>query len=386
MRRLAAGPGSPGQSPLTWFRERRRFDALDGLRAVSIALVLWHHVPRYPPGHFSHVLQENGRYGVSLFFIISGFLICTLLLREQRLNGSVSLGKFYGRRACRLLPLYYATLAVQAALVYLFHQYSPENRALFALKLPSYLFYFSNWLATSTAGPFFCAWSLAVEEQFYLVFGFLMAFAPRRWIIRGVFAAFLLKAAIYAAFGNVDVGSTALRVLFSYQEPVLLGVLSAFALDMPSVHAVARRCLTWRGAPALLAAALAAALALHPMSGQSFWDAQLLYLGMTLFVASLVLAPRTSVLDHPLLVQVGRVSYGIYLLHMFVLSSVKRLLGASSPVLCFSVTALVVVLIASASHRWFESPLIERGRRHFSPATPRTPIQAAPPRPTVPSA
>ena len=145
----------PSPQSFDAFRAQSYFDALDGLRAISILLVLFHHVPRYPVQHFLHTLQENGRYGVAFFFVISGFLICTLFLREEQKTGRIDLWKFYGRRALRLLPLYYVALCLQAVLVFGLRQYTPENQALFVEKLPAYLFYYSNWLATATQGPFF---------------------------------------------------------------------------------------------------------------------------------------------------------------------------------------------------------------------------------------
>src|SRR5207247_11158705 len=95
------------------------------------------------------MLEEDGRYGVAFFFVISGFLICTLFLREEEKTGKIDLWKFYGRRALRLLPLYYAALSLQAILVFALKQYTPENQALFVEKMPAYLFYYSNWLARS---------------------------------------------------------------------------------------------------------------------------------------------------------------------------------------------------------------------------------------------
>ena len=140
------------------FQTHSYFDSLDGLRAISIMLVLLHHAGYFAPGHPLHTIQENGRYGVGFFFLISGFLICSLFLREQARTGGIALWKFYGRRAVRLLPLYYAVLLLQAALVFFLHQYSPENQQLFREKLPSYLFYYSNWLPTATVAEPQSSW------------------------------------------------------------------------------------------------------------------------------------------------------------------------------------------------------------------------------------
>src|SRR5690348_14314667 len=327
------------------FQTSSYFNALDGLRAVSILLVLLHHVPRYPAQHVLHTLQENGRYGVSFFFVISGFLICTLFLREERRTGRIALWKFYGRRALRLLPLYYGVLCLQALLVFGLKQYTPENQALFVEKLPSYLFYYSNWLATATQGPFFQAWSLAVEEQFYLVFGLLLLFASRRLVIGAALAALLIKFSVYSAFGNVDVGSTFWRVVFSYQEPILFGVLAAFVLNCRSYYEFCARWLGHPWLPAGLGAGTAVWIVVHALQTQSSWDAQLFYLLMTLILTSLVVRPTTIAPGGRFMVHVGKISYGIYLLHMFIISAVKKLPGGTSPVLCFLLSSSAVIVV-----------------------------------------
>src|SRR5882672_6045500 len=93
------------------FQKAKYFPLLDGLRAVSIVGVVWHHAGGAL--HFSGPLSR-GYHGVSLFFVISGFLITTLLLRERSRTGAISLRKFYLRRALRIFPLYYAVLALYA--------------------------------------------------------------------------------------------------------------------------------------------------------------------------------------------------------------------------------------------------------------------------------
>src|SRR2546421_12834986 len=82
------------------------FPSLDGLRAISILAVIWYHVPELRP------IWATGFLGVHLFFVISGFLITTLLLREKAATGSISLKKFYIRRTLRIFPAYYLTLGL----------------------------------------------------------------------------------------------------------------------------------------------------------------------------------------------------------------------------------------------------------------------------------
>lgn len=374
---------SSGRQSFETFKSRGYFDALDGLRAVSILMVIFHHVTRYPTQHLLHTLQENGRYGVAFFFVISGFLICTLFLREEERNGRIDLWKFYGRRALRLLPLYYAALLLQAIIIFVFHQYTPENQQLFRDKLPAYLFYYSNWLATATQGPFFQSWSLAVEEQFYLVFGLLLFFA-RRWLVAvSVAVALCLKFCVFTIFGNVDVGSTFCRVVFSYQEPILFGVLVALAVNRRPYYDAFARWLGHRWVSVGLGAALAAWLFWHPMETQRSWDAQLLYLLMSLVLICLVVRPVTPMMGNRFLVQVGKISYGIYLLHMFVICVVKKIPGGDSPAFCFLLSAIAVITWASLVYTYFEHPIINYYKRKLSPdkakAAPR-PAATHPPR------
>ncbi len=355
--------------PFGAFQEASYFPALDGLRAVSIFLVLLHHVPPFRPGLLS-TLQENGRYGVSFFFVISGFLICTLFLREKEKTGRIDLLKFYGRRALRLLPLYYVTLALQAVLVFVLKQYTPENQELFRGKLPAYLFYYSNWLASATQGPFFCAWSLAVEEQFYLGFGLLLRFARHRLVIGLALAALFTKAAAHGLFGPLDTGSALWRVIFSYQESILLGVLLAFVLARRWWYDVCVRGLRSPWILPCLAAGLVAWLCAHAMRTQSSLDAQALYLLMTLIVAGVVIRPVTPGLCGAIMTHVGRISYGIYLLHMFVISLVKKLPGGTNPAVCLLLSTVAVIAVASVVYRYLELPIIRFYKNKLTPSRP----------------
>ncbi len=370
----------------TTFRRRSYFGALDGLRAISILLVLLHHTADLSAGNRLVTLQENGRYGVGFFFVISGFLICTLFLREEHQTGGINLWKFYGRRTLRLLPLYYAALALQILLVFGLHQYSIENQQLFRDKLPSYLFYFSNLLPNSTQAPFFCSWSLAVEEQFYIIFGLLLFLCNRRLVISVVLAALLVKFAVYQIFGAVDADSALWRVIFSYREPILMGVLAAFLLDEASRHQRVVQLLGPSWVPVALCCLTAFWLFFHRMRHESFWDSQLLYVLMTLTLVSVVIRPHNWGLENPLLRHIGKISYGIYLLHMFVLSSVRKLPGGTDPVMCFALTSMVSIAVAALVYQFFEKPIIDFYKRRLSSTKPLPPNEptVVPPSPASP--
>jgi peptidoglycan/LPS O-acetylase OafA/YrhL len=338
------------------------FPGLDGLRALAILAVIFHHIVRVA-GDPLHALYENGRYGVSLFFLVSGYLICTLFLREERDHGRISLKGFYARRAIRLFPLYYLMLAVQAAVVFGTDFYQPASVVLFAEKLPAYLFYYSNLLATSTDGPFFFAWSLAVEEQFYLWFGLAIVFLSRRALLAVVSVALVVKLGCYILFGPLDAQSSFYRVVFSYREPLLVGVLLAFALNRRHWYEriaapLARPWVGWS-----LAALTVGFLALHPMRSATHWDGLLLLAAMTLITAAVIVRPRVPVLDHGLVAHYGKVSYGIYLMHAFVIAAVERLLPANQLGIQFLVVAVVTGGCAMVSFALFENPIIQHFRR-----------------------
>jgi peptidoglycan/LPS O-acetylase OafA/YrhL len=364
---------APAQTrDFTDFQASRYLTALDGLRAISILLVILHHVAHLPYAAML-TLQDNGRYGVSFFFVISGFLICTLFLREARNTGGIALGKFYGRRALRLLPLYYVALALEILLVYGAHQYTPANQELFRAKLPAYLFYYSNWLATSTQGPFLCSWSLAVEEQFYLAFGLMLAFLPRRWLVGILAAGLLVKVAVFQALPEADVHNACLRVAFSYQEAILWGVLLAFALDRRRIYGRLEALFRRGWVMAVLSAGVVAWLLAHRMRSQTAWDAELLYVAMTLVVCGLVVRRRTPVLSANLPAFVGKTSYGIYLLHLFVIDAVKKLPGGSNPLVCLFLSLAIVLPLAALVYHFFELPIIHYYKARLSPGSFRAP-------------
>ncbi|HUR28086.1 MAG TPA: acyltransferase, partial [Planctomycetota bacterium] len=163
------------EPPFDEFRARRHFSALDGIRAISILAVLWHHTAA---GLGGIALSSNGFLGVNMFFVLSGFLIVTLILREKDRTGGISLKRFYARRTLRIFPIYYLVIAALLAYVLLV----PETgfRADFLRELPYHLTYTSNWIHSATILAI--AWSLAAEEQFYLLWPPLEKYLAR-WIL-----------------------------------------------------------------------------------------------------------------------------------------------------------------------------------------------------------
>jgi peptidoglycan/LPS O-acetylase OafA/YrhL len=183
---------------------------VEGLRAVAVGAVLLYHagVPFAPGGYV----------GVDVFFVISGFLITGLLVRELEKTGTVSLARFYSRRAKRLLPLTVVVLAFVVLVALALPLYDPVRMDELSLGVVACALYVMNWLLAVRATDYFAAglqaspvqhfWTLAVEEQFYLIWPALLLAAA--WLSRR--AGRGLRPALAAAFAAVAVASLAYSV------------------------------------------------------------------------------------------------------------------------------------------------------------------------------
>jgi peptidoglycan/LPS O-acetylase OafA/YrhL len=157
----------------------------------------------------------------------------------------------------------------------------------------------------------------------------------------------------------------------------LFGVLAAFALNRRRGFELFQRGLDSTPVITFLGLATAGWLCLHPMRHESFWDAQLLYVLMTLTVIGLAIRPAIAFVNNRFLNHMGKISYGIYLLHMFVIAAVKKMPGGESPALCFVISTGVVIIVASLVYKFFEQPIIAFYKRKLSPYDTTTRIPAA---------
>jgi peptidoglycan/LPS O-acetylase OafA/YrhL len=182
-RRGAIGEHAPTgpESPARPFRYQ---PALDGVRGVAIVLVVLFH---YPWGvtdaraFFGNNPVHGGFLGVDAFFVLSGFLITTLLLQEHAKSGGVNLRRFYARRAFRLVPALVVLLVIAVFLHFLLPAGDvnrPETSGLLGM-----LFYVANWVSIyrpKALGITADTWSLAIEEQFYLLWPIVLVLMLRR--------------------------------------------------------------------------------------------------------------------------------------------------------------------------------------------------------------
>jgi len=361
------------------FLGTKYFGALDGLRALSIVMVIGFHCNLASTGLF-----RWGQYGVSLFFVISGFLITTLLLRERDTAGQISLKNFYIRRTLRIFPLYYAAILIYTALVIAL-EHGPQRGAFFH-NLPFYFTYTSNWFVDKDAGPrviFAFSWSLATEEQFYLIWPGIVRFARRWWIPLAI----ILSAAGVDIFfeagtdhGWINFGATSKRILTSIATPICLGCGLAYLLHSPRGFAVARP---------ILASAIAAPIALIGLAlSYHFYLVPLMILFMVLLVGACCIRSDNGLawaLANPVVRYVGTISYGLYLLHMLAMNGTKKLRGEHDWIF-FLIALAISIALASASYWMFELPFLRLKNRFKRPDQPKAADHAevkAPPSPST---
>jgi len=339
-----------------------RVEPLDGLRTVAIAFVVFYHL---------HVPFFGGGFiGVNIFFALSGYLITSILLRERASTGRIQLGRFWLRRIIRLYPVLIAVVVVVVFLWSTIAVYSKSNVDSWfdaALAL-SYVGNIARWIWHSSMGPLAPTWSLAMEEQFYLVWPPLLAalLAKRARHIGMILVASLLvvgsAVASWLMYRTPGGGATP-DIYFSpvlNVGPLLTGAILALLLRWPRVRArLAGRTGTW------LAGTGAAFLVAVELWMPSDWTRQSEVFGIILplvGVASAMLigglVTRRTVAARALALRpvawFGRnASYSLYLWHVPIIALILPLVPGPAGVIAAIAAS---VLVAIASHYAIERP------------------------------
>ena len=340
------------------FRNAKYFPALDGLRCFSIAAVIWHHsTPRPLEG-----ILGRGHLGVRLFFAISGLLITTLLLRERRRSGTIDLLKFWARRTLRIFPLYYAVLLGFVVFALCMPVTSPV-RAHFFTNLPFFASHTSNWFINyNVPHPvlFAFAWSLSTEEQFYLC----LPLVVRRLSSRTAMAALIATLIVVDQLAERQMlapllppHSRAEVIVTSFVASIGFGALFAVLLDDDRGFRWLGSWLSHRLSVAALLGLVVVWLVWFPPHFVLFEAA------LALFVTACALCTDSRIvrwLSSPPLCHIGRVSYGMYLFHVPIIGALKRMIPsiAKQPAALFPLAMLATTLLATVSHRYFESKLL----------------------------
>jgi peptidoglycan/LPS O-acetylase OafA/YrhL len=367
----------------------KRISQLDGVRGIAILLVLvWHYLacqivtgPKRPLSYLNEALSVTWS-GVDLFFVLSGFLIAGVLLDQQ---GSTNYFKvFYIRRACRIFPLYFLLLGVFACVSGIAFFRSPRFDWLLHSPLPlwSYATFTQNFLmaAREDFGAHWMGvtWSLAVEEQFYLVIPLLFYFLPRKRLVWVLIVAILAAPLLRCAFpGFHSLVTTPMR-----SDSLLTGALLAILVRWkPFLTAVEDH----RGA--VLAVFLMLLAGTGVMSFRpdpfgafaNFWLAALY--GVFVLMAFTDSQPVLGrILQSPPLVWFGKLSYGIYMFHEAVSGLVHGFLFHEPPrirslmdIWATLLAFFITIGLAMLSYHFFEMPFLKLGRRFHYESPPNGP-------------
>jgi len=337
--------------------------SLDGLRAFAVLMVMAHHA--------NIPFCAGGFIGVDIFFVLSGFLITSLLLEEWRRTHDISLRKFYLRRILRLIP----ALVVFLIFIQLYGLAVFRGPRLWETEkaIASVIFYVGNWVQAFhlvNMEGLSHTWSLSIEEQFYLIWPFVLLLLlgsgeKERWILRWLGLAIVLIALRRGFMWTGEASGD--RIYFggdTRSDELLAGCALAAWLQVATFpREKVRSVVRYMVAPALL---VILAVIVHPLTRKTMytlgWPAVEVAVGV--LIAGLMLGtagPLQKLFELRPAVWIGKLSYGIYLWHFPIVAKVGewQSLGLLRPVVGFGLTFAA----ASASYYLVESRFLRRKQR-----------------------
>lgn len=353
----------------------RQFDAI---RAFAVILVIiWHWFP-----YSALRVFPLGSIGVDIFFVLSGFLITRILLvkkialeqpgkKESKIG---AIGKFMMRRSLRIFPIYYLMLLVLYAGANYLPNPIPVDWEYYVLYVENFLFYAKQAFPGGKVSPF---WSLAVEEQFYLIWPWLLFFTPSRYIKHVLISGIVIGAACSFLFPLLlsKKELTAVLTPTCLQAFCLGGLLSFLAVYKEKQLQHFYPSIKILGIVSLVAYILIKLF----FASFDFMDRTLMAM-FTTWVLSVILLRKTGrfskILDNAWLVAIGRVSYGVYVYHNFIPVSCKAVLHAAGKQVesgvwiqgiqfietngwaFYSLCAIILFLVAFSSYYFIEKPLL----------------------------
>jgi peptidoglycan/LPS O-acetylase OafA/YrhL len=348
----------------------KRVPQLDAIRGLAILLVILHNQgAQYPSLHLQRVFA-NGWMGVDLFFVLSGFLITGILVDTKHSEGYLK--NFYIRRCLRIWPLYYSVILFMFVVVPFLRPSDAHILKETSSPWWAYPLFLQNFLIpipTNGAGPLGVTWSLAIEEQFYLVWPWVVRYCSEAQLRRIAISAICLSPALrfYLSFHDVNLYTN----VFCRLDGLMAGALLAVAL----------RSDTFRSAefvkPAWIALVIAVPLAFLLEALNARWIVySLSAVASASFVYLSLFATQEwlrKALTNRFMVYTGTISYGLYLLHKIPFDMAKAFHLDRHPLLelplvliaCYATAALSWVLLERPFlrlNRFFESKPVRLDR------------------------
>ena len=346
----------------------RRIPQLDAVRGLAILVVMFHNIsPKYPLFH-SDQLFRDGWMGVDLFFVLSGLLITGILLDTKQSAGYFK--NFYVRRCLRIWPLYYSLLFFMFVVVRFLN--SSEYHLVVQTSSPWWAFplFLQNFLlaiSTNAAGPLGVTWSLAIEEQFYLVWPLVVRFSSITQLRQLAIAEICLSPMLryYLWLHHVDLYTN----IFCRLDGLMAGAL--LALLIRSDNFVPSKLLQRAWILLLIAAPLA-------FLTEAFHARWIVFSFTALASAAFVYVAMFSerkwlqrIMTNQFLVYTGTISYGLYLLHKIPFGMVQVLHLDRRPYLPLPIILVASYALAALSWNLLEKPFLSL-KRFFDSKPPST--------------
>jgi peptidoglycan/LPS O-acetylase OafA/YrhL len=319
-------------------------------------------------GKYISAVIENGSYGVEIFFVISGFLITTLLLKEKQANRNISIFKFYARRSLRIWPLYYFIIAIAPLLINWKGQtYYPNYYA--------NIFFYNNFDTAANhywVFPMAHFWSLCIEEHFYIFWPFVIAFVPNKHLVK-TFGILILVSIIYRAYtisGNPNPWYPIYLNTFARFDAIVAGALVAY------IHFVNPIKLNISKVSRLIVYAIfvLAYANVVVFNWSNFFEAcfkKYFFIAITLFSMVNYLfneQPLFEFLNNKPIRYFGKVSFGIYVYGLIVLEIIIYKIILPYHITNWALYLLIVVaaslLIPIISYECFEKQVLKL-KKHF---------------------
>jgi peptidoglycan/LPS O-acetylase OafA/YrhL len=343
----------------------KKIPQLDAVRGIAVLLVLFHNTNQYP-SLYLHFISDNGWMGVDLFFVLSGFLITGILLDTKRAEDYFK--NFYARRCLRIWPLYYSLLLFMFVIVPLVLP-SERHTVYEARSSPWWAFplFLQNFLIpipTMATGALGVTWSLAVEEQFYLVWPLVVRFCTEAQLRRIAIAVICISPVLrfYLSQRQVIIYSNT----FCRLDGLMAGALLALVIRSANFVPSRLQSRAWIALCVSSPLALMIEVAFHAkwivFSFTALASVSFIYLA--LFSSQRWLQ---YLMTNRFLVYTGTISYGIYLLEKIPLDAAKAFHLDKHPLLALPMTAAATFALAVVSWNLLEKPILKL-KRFFEPS------------------
>lgn len=346
--------------------ERVYFPSLNGLRIYAALSVVIAHTShnfgelRTQPAHYAllNAIALDAQSAVNLFFVLSGFLITYLLLHEQSRTGTIAVSRFYIRRILRIWPLYYLivflgliVLPILLGPTYALSEFPLYKTVFILLLIPNLV---------GALGPLTHLWSIGLEEQFYLVWPWVLRSTGR--FIRVSLGIVIIKIAIAPVVTAFHVDSIEILFLSLRFECMAIGALGAYLYFHK--HWLLRWVYSPVGQGCGLATVVFLAVADIPVSLLGNLITSILF---TVLILNAATNTRSWIrFENQTINALGQISYGVYMYHylllyavIFMLNAVGMKEGHLYSLVLYSITIGGTLLLAAVSYRWFESPFLK---------------------------